>query len=102
MAAVAEDAGGCGFSRVGEPVQLAQPERTMIIFDVTKDAAGTDPSKLLIITDQPDTATTADYERDSGVQAEGVGHPDLVDDHQAGPVDAVRPIGQVSVVDGPS
>jgi hypothetical protein len=99
--AVADGEGGGGLGRIGEAMQFTQPDRAMAGFDVTKDAAGPDRSELLIITDQPDTATTADDERDSGVQGEGVGHPDFVDDHQAGPVDAVRPIGQVSVVDGP-
>jgi hypothetical protein len=66
--AVAEGKGGCGLGRVAEPVQLTQPDRTGAGLDVTKDAAGADRGKLLIITDQPDTATAGDDELHSGVQ----------------------------------
>ena len=94
--AVAEGEGGGGFGRVGEPVQLGQPDRAVAGLDVAEHAAGADRGELLIITDQPDTAAAADDELDGGVQGEGVGHPGLVDDHQRGPADAVRPVGQVS------
>jgi hypothetical protein len=57
---------------------------------------------MLIITDQPNTAAAADNELDGGVQGEGVGHPGFVDDHQRRPADLLRPVGQVSVVDGPA
>jgi hypothetical protein len=68
---------------------------------MSEHPAGADRDELLIITDQPDAAAAADDELDGGVQGEGVGHPGFVDDHQRGPADASRPIGQVSMVDGP-
>ena len=80
--AVAEGEGRGGLGRVGEPVQLTQPDRAMASLNVTQYPAGPDRSKLLIITDQPNTATAADDELDGGVQGKGVGHPGLVDDHQ--------------------
>ena len=69
--------------------------------DVAEHPAGADRGQLLIITDKPDAAAAADDELDGGVQGQGVGHPGFVDDHQAGPADAFRPIRQVIVVDGP-
>ena len=66
-----------------------------LLCDVAEDPAGADGGELLIITDQPDAATTADDELNGGVQGEGVGHPGFVDDHQAGPADAFRPVRQV-------
>ena len=99
--AVAEGEGSGGLGRVGEPVQLGEPDRAVTGLDVAQHAAGPDRGELLIITDQPDTATTADDERDGGVQGEGVGHPGFVDDHQCRPADALCPLGQLFVVDGP-
>jgi len=69
--------------------------------DVAEYAAGADRGELLIITDQAHTAATTDDELDGGVEGEGVGHPGLVDDHQRRPVDALRPAGQVTMIDGP-
>jgi hypothetical protein len=66
--AVAEGEGGGRFGRVGEAVQLGQPDRSIAGFDVTEYAASAYRSKLLIITDQPDTAAAANDELDSGVQ----------------------------------
>ena len=82
-------------------MQLGQPDRAITGFDVTEHPAGTDRGELLIITDKPDAAAAADDELHGGVQGQGVGHPCFVDDHQAGPADAFRPLGQVIVVDGP-
>ena len=89
--AVADGEGGGGFGRVGEPVQFGEPDRAITGLDVAEDPAGADRGQLLIITDQPDAAAAADDELDGGVEGEGVGHPGLVDDHQAGPADAFRP-----------
>jgi hypothetical protein len=99
--AVTHGEGGGGLGLVGEPVQLAQPDRAVAGLDVAEYAAGADRGELLIITDKPDAAAAADDELDGGVQGEGVGHPGFVDDHQRGSADAFRPIGQVIVVDGP-
>jgi hypothetical protein len=99
--AVTQGEGGSGFGGVGEPVQLGEPDRAITGLDVAEHPAGTDRGELLIITDQPDTATAADDELDGGVQGEGVGHAGFIDDHQRGPADALRPVGQVIVVDGP-
>jgi hypothetical protein len=49
--------------------------------DVAEHPAGADRRELLIITDQPDAATTPHNEVDGGIQGEGVGHSRLVDDH---------------------
>ena len=99
--AVAEGEGGGGFGRVGEAVQLGEPEGAIAGLDVAEHPAGADGGELLIITDKPDAAAAADDELDGGVQGEGVGHPGFVDDNQAGLADAFRPLGQVIVVDGP-
>jgi hypothetical protein len=99
--ALAEGQGGGGLGRVSEPMQLTQPDRSVAGSDVTEHPAGADRSELLIITDQPNTATAAHNELNGGVQGEGVGHPGFVDDHQAGPADTLRPLGQVMVVEGP-
>jgi hypothetical protein len=85
---------------VSEPVQLTQPDRAMASLDVTKHTTGADRGELLIITDQPDTAATLHNELDGGAQGEGVGHAGFVNNRHRGPGDAVRPVGQVSVVDG--
>jgi hypothetical protein len=98
---IAESEGGGGFGWVGEPVQLGEPDRAVAGFDVAEHSAGADRGELLIITDQPDTATTTNDELDGGVQGERVRHSGFVDDHQAGPADALHPIWQVAVVDGP-
>jgi hypothetical protein len=63
--AVAEGDGGGRFHRVGEPVQLGQPDRAVAGLDVTKHAAGPDRGELLIITNQPNTGAAADDEVDS-------------------------------------
>jgi hypothetical protein len=65
--AVAKGEGGGSFGRVDEAVQLTQPDRAVPCLDVTEYAAGADRGELLIITDQPDTATTANNELDGGV-----------------------------------
>jgi hypothetical protein len=80
--AVAEGEGGGGLCRVGEPVQLGEPDRAIAGLDVAEYPAGADCGELLIITDQPDAAAAADDELDRGVQGQGVGHPGFVDDHQ--------------------
>ena len=51
--AVVEVEGGA-FGRVGEAVQLAQPDRAIAGLDVAEDAAGSDGGESLIITDKPD------------------------------------------------
>ena len=66
--AVAEGEGGGGLGRVGEPVQLGEPEGAVAGLDVAEHPAGADRGELLIITDQPDAATAADDELDGGVQ----------------------------------
>ena len=60
--AVTQGEGGGTLGRVGEPVQFGEPDRAVAGLDVTEYAAGTDRGELLIITDQPDTATAADDE----------------------------------------
>ena len=55
--AVAEGEGGGGFGGVGEAVQLGELEGAVGVFDVAEDAAGADGGELLVVTDQPDTAT---------------------------------------------
>jgi hypothetical protein len=79
--AIAECEGCGGLGRIGETMQLAQPDRAVAGLDVAKHPACADRSELLIITDQPDTAAAADDELHRGVQGEGVGHPGFVDDH---------------------
>ena len=78
-----------------------EAEGAVDVFDVAQDAAGADRGELLIITDQPDTRTTIDDELDGGVEGEGVGHAGFVDDHQGGPADRCRPVGQLAVAQGP-
>ena len=85
--------GGGGFGRVGEPVQLGQPEGAITGLDVPEYAAGTDGGQLLIIPDQPDTRSTADRELDSRVKGEGVGHPGFVNDDQGRQPDRVAQSG---------
>jgi hypothetical protein len=53
------------------------------VLDVAEDAAGSDRSELLIITNQPDTRPAVDGEPDCRVEGEGVGHAGFVDDHQS-------------------
>ena len=89
------------FGRVGEAVQLAQPHSTVLGFDVAEDPAGADRSELLIITNQPDTATPTDHELDSGVEGQRVGHAGFVNDHQGRRPDPRRPIRQVAVLQRP-
>jgi hypothetical protein len=50
-------------------VQFGEPDHSMDAFDVAEHPAGPDRSELLIITDQPNTATMADDELNGGVQA---------------------------------
>jgi hypothetical protein len=66
--AVAEREGDGGFGRVGKAMQFAQPERAVAGLDVTQYAAGADRSELLIITDQPNTATALHNETYGCVQ----------------------------------
>ena len=54
--AVAAGEGGGGLGRVGEPVQLGEPDRAIAGLDVAQHPAGADGGQLLIITDQPDAA----------------------------------------------
>ena len=63
-------------------MQLGQPHRAIGVVDVAEHTAGTDGGQLLIITDQPDTATTTNDEVDGGVEGERVSHPGLIDQHQ--------------------
>jgi hypothetical protein len=100
--AVTEGEGGGGLGGVSEPVQLGQLDRAIGGLDVTQHTASADRGELLIITDQPDTAAATNHELDGRVQGQGVGHSGFVDDHQAGSADALRPVGKVTVVDGPS
>jgi hypothetical protein len=72
--AVADGESGGGLCRVGEPVQLGQPERAVAGLDVAEHPAGTDRGQLLIITDKPDAAAAADDELDGG----GVGRVALL------------------------
>ena len=62
--------------------------------DVAQHPAGTDGCQLLVVTDETDRAAPRDHEVDDGVQAEGVGHPRLVDDDQSGWADGLRPVGK--------
>ena len=80
--ALADGEGGGGLGRVGEPVQLGQPEGAVAGFDVAEHPAGTDRGQLLIITDKPNAAAAADDELDGGVEGECVGHPGFVYQHQ--------------------
>ena len=55
--AVAEGEGRGGFGGVGEAVQLGELQCAVGVFDVAEDAAGADGGELLVVPDQPDTAT---------------------------------------------
>jgi hypothetical protein len=80
--AFSEGEGCCRFGGVGEAMQLGQAEGAMGVLDVAEDTAGNDRGELLIITDEPDTPATTDYELHGGVEGDGVGHAGFVDDHQ--------------------
>ena len=99
--AVAEGEGGGAFGGVGEPVQLGEPERSVGVGDVAEHAAGADRGKLLVVTDQPNTAAASDDEMDGGVKGQGVGHPGLVDHHQGRRPNPAGPAGQVVLAGGP-
>jgi hypothetical protein len=60
---------------IDKAVQLAQPDLAVAGSDVTEYPASADRGELLIITDQPNTATATNDELDGTVQGEGVGHP---------------------------
>jgi hypothetical protein len=62
---------------------LGELQGAVNVLDVAEDAAGSDRSELLIITNQPDTRPAVDGEPDCGVEGEGVGHAGFVDDHQS-------------------
>jgi hypothetical protein len=59
--------------------------------EVAEDTAGADRGELLVVADQPDTATAADDVVDGGVEGEGVGHAGLVDHHQRCRPDQIGP-----------
>ena len=99
--ALAQGKGGGGFGRVGEAVEFGEPDGAVGGGDVAEDAAGADRRQLLVVADEPDTSAAADDEVDGGVEGDGVGHPGLVDHHQAVGPDRRRPVGQVVVGDGP-
>ena len=99
--AVAESEGGGGFGGVGEAVQLGELEGAVGVFDVAEDAAGADGAELLVVPDQPNTATQRGDVLDDSVEGEGVGHPGFVDDHQGGSADPAGPVGQLAVLQGP-
>ena len=89
--AVAEREGGGGFGRVGEPQQLGEPDRAMAGLEVAEHPASTDRGKLLVITDEPDTAAPINDVGNSGVQRDGVGHAGFVDQHERGRPDTGCP-----------
>jgi hypothetical protein len=89
---------GLCFGRVGEAVQLGQMQRAVGLRDVAEDTAGADRSKLLIITNQPDTRTTTDGEPDGGVERQCVCHARFVDDQQGRWADRGRPVRQFTMV----
>jgi hypothetical protein len=62
---------------------LGELQGAVNVLDVAEDAAGSDRSELLIITNQPDTRPAVDGEPDCRVEGEGVGHAGFVDDHQS-------------------
>src|SRR5512133_4019577 len=62
--AVAEGERCCCFGAVGEAMQLGQVEGAVVLLDVAEDATGANRSKLLIISNQPDTRTAIDGELD--------------------------------------
>ena len=66
----------------------------MLGTDVAQDAAGADGGELLVVSDQPDAATTSDDEPHNTVKGQGVGHPGLIDHHERGGVDACHPVGE--------
>ena len=96
--AFAEGERGCGFGRVGEPMQLGKAEGAMGVLDVAEDAAGADRGELLIITDQAHTRTPTDGELDRGVEGERVGHAGFVDDQQGRGADRGRPVRQAVMI----
>ena len=73
-------------------MQLGELQRAVNVFDVAEHAAGADRSKLLIITNQPDTRPAAESELNGGVEGEGVGHAGLVNDDQRRRSDPRRPL----------
>ena len=85
------------FGRVGEAVQLGELQGAVNVLDVAEDAAGSDRSELLIITDQPDTRAAVDGELDCGVEGQRVGHAGLVDDDQRRRSDPVAQSGRSAV-----
>jgi hypothetical protein len=82
-------------------VQLGEADGAVGVLDVAEDTAGADRGELLIITEQSHTRTAIDGELDGGVEGEGVGHAHFVDDHQCRRADRGRPVGQVTVLEGP-
>jgi hypothetical protein len=91
------------FGGVVESVELGEPNRAMGVFDVAKDTAGTNGGQLLIITDQPNTATAANNELDGGVQEKCVRHPGLIDQDQHRGTNPVNPLWGlvIQVLEGP-
>ena len=86
---------------MGEAVQLGELKGTVGVFDVAEDAAGADSGKLLVVTDQPDSATQPSDELDDLVEGERVSHPSLINDQQRGWTDPGHPVGQLAVLQGP-
>ena len=82
-------------------MQLGQAEGAVGVLNVAEDAAGADRGELLIIADQADTGTATDGELDRGVEGQGVGYADFVDDQQCRRTDRRRPVGQVPVPQRP-
>jgi hypothetical protein len=100
--AITKDEGGNGLCLIIKPVQLGKPVRAVDGLDIAQNTAGADRRELLIITDQPDAASSLHDEVDCGVEGEGVGHTRFVDDHQHGLGGAGGPVGQVAVINGPA
>ena len=65
----------------------------MGVGDVSERAAGADRGKLLVVTDQPNTAAAFDDVLHGGVEGDGVGHPGFVDHHQGGRPNVASPVG---------
>jgi hypothetical protein len=89
---------GCGFGRVGEPMQLGKAEGAIGVLDVAEDAAGADRGELLIITDQAYARTPTDGELNRGVEGERVSYGGFVDDQQGRGADRGRPVRQAVMI----
>jgi hypothetical protein len=96
--AVAESERCRRLTRVGEAVQFGQAEGAVGVGDVAQYAAGADRGELLIISDQSDVRASIEGELDDGIEGQGVGQADFVDDQQCRRADHGRPIGQVAML----